>query len=43
MDLNTENCQLKALECDSAMLSIAYRACASVDQKLGHHKAFGCH
>jgi hypothetical protein len=38
MDQNAVNCQLKALECDSPTLSIAYRSCASVDQKLTHHK-----
>jgi hypothetical protein len=42
MDLHAANCQLKALECHSATLSIAQRTCASVDQKLIHHKAFAC-
>jgi hypothetical protein len=34
MDQNAVNCQLKALECDSATLSIANRSFASGDQKL---------
>jgi hypothetical protein len=41
MDLNAVNCQLKALKCDIATLSIAYTSCASVDQKLTGHKTFG--
>jgi hypothetical protein len=36
------NCLLKELKYDSAKLSSAYRSFASVDQKLIHHKAFGC-
>jgi hypothetical protein len=36
------NCQLKALKCHRAKLSIAQRTSASVDQKLTRHKAFAC-
>ena len=32
VDRNVVNCQLNALKCDSAKLSITYRSCASVDQ-----------
>jgi hypothetical protein len=42
MDQNAVNCQLKALKYHSAKLFITYKSCASVDQKLTRHKAFGC-
>jgi len=40
-NLHAVSCQVKALECDSATLSIAQRSCASVDQILRRHKGFG--
>jgi hypothetical protein len=42
IDLHAVNCEVKVLECQSAMLSIAQRTCASVDQKFICHKAFAC-
>jgi hypothetical protein len=41
MDLYAVNCQLIALECDSATSSIAQRVCIAVDQKYGGHTALG--
>jgi hypothetical protein len=42
MDQNVVNCQVKALKCDNNTLGAAYSSCASVDQKLRRHEAFGC-
>jgi len=42
MALDAVNCQLKALKCHRAKLSIAQRTSVSVDQKLIRHKAFAC-
>jgi hypothetical protein len=41
MNLHVVNCQLKALCCDSATLSITYRTCSGVDQTLRCTKAYG--
>jgi len=42
MDLHVVNCWLEALECDTAMSSIAQIMRIAVDQKLFRNEALGC-